>query len=171
MTEYSNIQVSEVAGSEPVNLDEAKAWIGGLEGVTDFDGLISSMIKASRLQVEKETNLALVAKDITLDVCLSKDDDVLLPYSKEVNMVMVNSLNSSYAETVLTEGTDYFLRGNSVRLTIGRYSISYTVVPVVSDDLKEVIKMDVADKFKHRGDNGLSEAAKQRAQSHMIPWL
>jgi hypothetical protein len=172
MIERSLIQVTEGLVTEPVSLDEAKDWIGGLEGVTDFDEMITSMIKSSRVQIEKETSLALVAKTVTLD-CVNTsafNESVLLPYALQVSGVTVKSLDSSFQETTLTVGTDYFLRGNTVVVGQGRFSIAYTIVPVVNQDLKEIIKMDVAEKFKNRGDT-ISEVAKQRAQAHAIPWL
>jgi hypothetical protein len=173
MIYLSNIVQTEGAVTEPVSLDEAKDYIRGLEGITEFDEVIEAMVESSRKYVESYTNLSLVPKAITLDCDNQKScsDTLVLPYCTAVTTVVVNRLDSSDAPTLITAGTDYFLRGNTLRLNPGRYSISYTTVPNVTEDLKEAIKMDVADKFRGENLQGISEAAKGRAEPHRVPWL
>jgi hypothetical protein len=178
MIEISNIVVSEGSVTEPVTLVEAKAWLQ--VDHDDHDALLTAMITGARISLERWLNLALVAKDITLDADNTKDDyDVMLfPYAKGVSSVAVSSLDGNDEETVLTTGTDYYVRANSLRIPNGRHYVSYSVVPgTIPEDLKEAIKMEVAERYRARGENsvdgekGLSEGAKAKAAPYQIVWL
>jgi hypothetical protein len=183
MVELSNIQVSEGSVTEPVSLDEAKAWCQ--IDFTDHDSLLTSMINGARKSIEGLLNLHLVAKAVTLDVTTNRcNEAVTLPYCKGMTSVNVDELDDHDQPTTLVSGTDYYVRGNTLRLpTEGRYAISYTTVPgTTPEDLKEAIKMEVAERYSARGENevfrgasevgtGLSEAAKAKAQPYRIDWL
>lgn len=185
MRQFLNIQVDELAVdliTEPVTVAEAKDWITGLEGVTQFDTLIERMIKGARESIENLINRALVRKTITLDVEVSGEDDESFPlpytFSKlttvTTDSLEINDLDSDDTETLQVIGTDYYLRNNVLRLWEGRYSITYDAVPeIVPEALKEAIKMEIAERFLNRGENpgGLSEAAKQKAMPYQQIWL
>lgn len=178
MIELTNIEVSEGSVTEPVSLIEAKAWLQ--IDHSDHDSLLTSMITGARQSLEKWLNLALVDKTVTLDADNLKGDwDVMLfPYAKTVADVVVNSLDSSDVPTLLTTGTDYYVRSNSIRIGSGRHSISYSITaPTITQDLKEAILMEVAERYRNRGENnaegkaGLSEGATIKAAPHQMVWL
>jgi hypothetical protein len=175
MVDLSNIQVSEGSVTEPVSLDEAKAWLQ--IDFPDHDSLLTSMIKGARKSIENLLNLALVTKAITLDACVTKCTEVItLPYCKKVTSVNIDELDSRDQPTTLASGTDYYVRGNNVRVSEGRYAVSYTTVPgTIPEDVKEAIKMEVAERFANKGENqsttGLSEGAKAKALPYQIYWL
>jgi hypothetical protein len=183
---YSSIQVSEGSVTEPVSLDEAKAWLQ--IDLTDHDALLTSMIKGARTSIENYLNLHLVEKTVELDVEFTGDSQkaIPLPYTFGLSSVVVDELDDTDQTTTLTVGTDFFVRGNLVRLLPGRYHVSYTTVPgTIPEDLKEAIKMEVAERFAQRGENptfrtasatdaattGLSESAKAKADPYKILWL
>lgn len=181
MTQYTNIQVSESSPVEPVTLDEVKDWV--VVDHDDHDALLTSMIKGARQSVENYCSLSLVAKDITLDLEVTGENQktIPMPYATGLSAVTVDELDDNDEVTTLASGTDYYLRGNLLRIGAGRYSVSYTTVPgTIPEDLKEAIKMEVANRYAHRGENahdlvnvaqGLSEAAKAKAQPYVITWL
>lgn len=178
MIEYTNISVSEGSVTEPVSLVEAKAWLN--VDFDDHDSLLTDMIKGARSSIEKLLNLALVAKSVTMDVQVTGNDSLtIVPFPYTMSFAtdpLIKGLDSEDAETDLVKGTDFFVRGNNIRIASGRFSVSYTTVPVVPEDVKEAIKMEVANRYKHRGENnsdstGISQEAKEKAEPYSIPWL
>lgn len=169
----SNIQVSEGAVTEPVTLDEVKAWLQ--VDFTDHDEILNGMIKGARRTIEKLCNISLVPKSVTLDIEVTGDDKVPMPYTASFASPVVKSVASDDTETILTSGTDYYIRGNNIRLGEGRYSVAYTTVPVVPEDIKEAIKMEVAERYANRGENlttsGLSKGAIEKVSPYQIIWL
>lgn len=186
MINYSSIQLTEGSVTEPVTLDDLKAWLK--IDFSDDDALLTSMSKGARLSIENYLNLALVTKTVDLDIEFSGDYQkaVAMPYTMGLSGAVVESLDSQDQTTTLAVGTDYFVRGNLVRLNPGRYHVSYTTVPgTIPEDLKEAIKMEVAERYAQRGENptfrtasatdaattGLSESAKAKADPYRILWL
>jgi hypothetical protein len=175
MINASNIVASEAEDVvEPVTLAEVKEWL--TIDFADFDDLLTSMISGARKTIENFIGAHLVEKSVTMDVELAKDENIILPYSLAVGDLEVIELDSDDTEETLITGDDFYPRGNLIRgLGEGRYIISYTSVPDVPADLKEAIKMEVAERFAHRGENdsttGLSAAAKEKAQPYRLEWL
>lgn len=177
MINYTNIQVSESSPTEPVSLIEAKAWL--VVDHADHDDLLTSMITGARQSIEAFLNLALVTKSVALDIEFTSDCQkaVTLPYTSGVSAVVVKSIDSTDMETTLVTGTDYFVRGNLLRLNGGRYKVTYTTVPgTIPEALKESIKMEVANRYANRGENnsvstGLSEEAKVKSFPFKMIWL
>lgn len=186
MINYSSIQVTEGAVTEPVTLDDVKAWLK--IDFTDDDALLTSMIKGARTSIESYLNLALVTKAIALDVEFTGTEQrtVTMPYTFGLSSVAVDELDSVDDITTLASGTDYFVRGNLIRINPGRYHVAYTTVPgTIPEDLKEAIKMEVAQRYSARGENptfrtasatdaattGLSESAKAKADPYRILWM
>jgi hypothetical protein len=180
MVDISNIQVSEGSVTEPVTLAEVKTWLTIDFG--DMDAILVTMIKGARKSIESLLNLALVPKQITLDVTVTKCSElVTLPYCKGVTAVTVNELDPQDQTTALANGVDYYVRGNGLRISEGRYSVAYTtVLAIIPEDLKEAIKMEVAERYLSRGENaaskgavevGLSRAAMIKALPYQINWL
>lgn len=174
MINYSSISQTEGSVTEPVTLTEVKTWLK--VDFTDDDTLLTSMIKGARQSIEQYLNLALVAKTIALDIEFSGEDQkaVTLPYTSGLSGVTVDELDEQDVTTTLASGTDYFIRGNIIRLSPGRYHVSYTTVPgTIPEALKEAIKMEVAERYSNRGEasTGLSESAKVKADPFKMIWL
>lgn len=174
MINYSSISVTESSPTEPVTLTEVKAWL--TIDFPDHDTLLTSMITGARQSIEQYLNLALVPKTIGLDIEFPGEDQkaVTLPYTSGLSGVVVDELDEEDLTTTLASGTDYFIRGNQVRLSPGRYHVSYTTVPgTIPEALKEAIKMEVAERYSNRGEasTGLSDGAKQKCDPFKIIWL
>lgn len=184
MITFSNIVKSE-GGTEPVVLADVKAWIQ--VDFTDFDVMLTSMLTGARKTIEGFTNLKLVETGITMDVETTKcNESVFIPYSYgAIGDIGITKLDDVDAETDLVAGTDFYQRGNNIRVPYpGRYAFSYTTnADNIPEDLKEAIKMEVAERFANRGENqamranydspslGISEAAKSKARPYIQAWL
>jgi hypothetical protein len=177
MWQLSNIQVSEGSVTEPVTLEEVKDWLQ--VDFTEHDGLLNGMIKGARRTIEKLCNISLVPKAVTLDVETTGDEKVPMPYTASFSgspALVVKSFDSNDTETTLVSGTDFYVRGNNIRIGEGRYSVSYTTVPgTIPEDIKEAIKMEVAERYANRGENlttsGLSKGAIEKVSPYQIIWL
>lgn len=174
MIRITNIQTTQGVFTEPLDLQEAKDWLQ--IDFPDFDDLLTSLIVGARESFEKFLNIHLVPKSVTMWVENTKNcmDTVLFPFAVGVSAVLVKSLDYSDTETALVSGTDYFITANTIRIGPGRFKITYNTVPgTIPQALREVIKMEVAERFKNRGDSdgGLSEGAKQKAEPFQAIWL
>lgn len=174
MISLTSIQVSESSVTEPVTLDELKAWMK--VDFPDDDDVITGMGIGARQSVEGLLNLALVTKTIQLDVEVTGDCEkkVTMPYTSGMSAITVDELDDNDETTTLASGTDYFVRGNIIRLNPGRYHVSYTTVPgTIPEAIKEAIKMEVAERYANRGENvsGLSEGAKAKAMPYQVIWI
>jgi hypothetical protein len=170
MVSFYNIEATEADGvEEPITLAEAKAHLQ--VDFDDDDDYIQRLITAARQTLEDFTNLALVEKTMTADAANVCTGDLMrLPYAAKVSDVVVT--DSDTEELLAVD--EYKVGRNSVKVNYkGNYSLSYTVVPSVSKALKEAILLEVAQRYKHRGDNseGISTAAKEKAQPYRVIWL
>jgi hypothetical protein len=167
------ISAIETEGAtEPVSLDEIKAWCE--VDYPDKDDLLTAMGKGARKTIEGITNRKLVEYTVTFDVETTCAEMIPLPYAGSVSEMVVNKLDCNDDPTTLESGSDYFVRGNTLRIPYGgRYSVSYKTVPDVPEDVKEAIKMEVAERFANRGENSgeLSKSALNKLQPHIVTWL
>jgi uncharacterized phiE125 gp8 family phage protein len=174
--EYLDIQVTEPDGpTEPVTLADVKAWAN--VDFSDDDALITSMIIGARQDIENATNLALVAKAVTLIVNASSVTDIIrLPYGA-ASSIVVKGVESDETLTDKTAGSDYYVRASSYILPSapGNYQVSYTAGVTVPHTLKEAIKMLVAHRYNNRGDQdkqqGLPDDIRQKVEKYVQIWL
>lgn len=172
MIEYHNISIEDApAAVEPVDLQEVKDW--ATIDFDDHDALLSDMITGARQDIEKETNLALVPKSISMEVEAMYDEEpVSLPYASTVSAVTLTDLDT---EEVLASD-EYKIRGGTLRPNYsGSYSIAFTETPQVPMGLKEAIKMLVAYRYNNRGDGekqqGIPEDIKAKVAKYARIWL
>jgi uncharacterized phiE125 gp8 family phage protein len=176
MTNILDIQVVETGTpTEPVTLADVKAWAN--VDFTDDDALITSMIIGARQDIENLTNLALVAKTVTLIVNASTVTDIIrLPYGA-ASAIVVKGIESDETLTDKTAGSDYYVRASSYVLpsSPGNYQVTYTAGATVPQTLKEAIKMLVAYRYNNRGDQdkqqGIPEDVRQKVEKYVQIWL
>lgn len=168
MHTISNLTITESNPSEPVSLADIKTWLQ--VDFDDFDALLTSMGKGARQAIEKWTGQPLVAKTVTFDVEVTTSETVQLPLGTADDVTIVE-LDSEDGES---DVTDAYFRVNTIRMTPGRYNVTYTANAVSNEDVKEAIKMEVAERFANRGDNskqGISEGAKEKLAPYRQVWL
>lgn len=155
---------------EPVSLTKVKTWLQ--IDFMDFDELFTDLIIGARQSIEEYTSLALVESTVSLDFCQSDfSEPFTLPYAKKVKE---DSLSITDSEE--NEVTDFKIRGNQLKIYApGHYTITYTTQNMIPQALKEAVLMEVAERFQSRGENkannGLSEAAKVKAEPYRQIWL
>lgn len=166
--------------TEPVDVDSVKEHIRGLEDTTEFDTKLALFIKSARRMIENYCSRSFVSQDITGDLEFENEDSktFIFPYATAVSAVAINELDEEDSPTELASGTDYFVRNNTIRITPGRYSISYRTVPGTPDEnIKEAIRSLVAYKFGNPGDQeraeqqGMPEDVRTIIEPYRIPWL
>ena len=164
-----SVKLGEATGSEPVSLLEAKSQLK-IDFSTD-DTLLTALITAARLQIEKITGVSLVARQVDLIAKLDGCHLFELPYGPlDTTSLIVTKLKVTPGGTdELLTTTDYIVRGdyfaqlhvaNGDGMFAITYDAGYTVVPQA---LKEAILHQVSYLYEHRGDediNGMSATAK-----------
>lgn len=175
MTTYTRIQVTEGESIiEPVTVDEAKDWLR--VDYDDDDDVIEGMIKGARQSIEQFLNIALVDKSVVVDVKTTCEEDLIrLPYvdsaQGEIEVTDIDNDDSA------VETDNYKIRGAQVKINYyGYFSIAYDIeAGEIPEAIKEAIKMEVAERYKNRGENdnteGLSKGAINKASSFQQVWL
>lgn len=170
MLKDRNISITEAAEvTEPVDLASVKAWLT-IDYDTD-DALLSEMIIAARQDIEQETGLALVEKEVVYDFTVTDNDSVRLPYVISVEDIVLTDEN---AEPV--DSDNYKHRAGVIAMKqTGCFSVSYTTANTVPAGLKEAIKMLVAYRYNNRGDSerqeGMPEDIERKISKYRQTWL
>jgi uncharacterized phiE125 gp8 family phage protein len=168
--------------TEPVTLAQVKEWLIIDTVNTDDDALLTRLITEVRQAIEKKTKLSLVERTITVTVDLVRE--FKLPHGpiREITAVIfrkgTNSNGTPDNETLTVE--DYTTDGEDFKLLkskyCGRHKLSYTAGFGVDEeidydnptpeDLELAIKMEIAYRYEHRGDetNTMSDAGNATVQ-------
>jgi len=156
MNRYFETKVTESNQTEPVTLEQVQEWCSVTS--SDYDNLLTDLIKVARKRVEKYTHLSLVAKTVVVTAYLCEKS--ILPFP------IINSITSvEYLEGQELDGTndwdvftddDYQLIGEQVKYFVpsiaGIYRITYTTLPFDEEDLLLDVKRVVNWMFRNRGD-------------------
>lgn len=168
MIDLVNIQIEE-AGTEPVSLDDLKAW--AIIDHTDHDDLITSMGVGARQDIEQYLGgVKLVDSTINFHMITTKDYSSLYQFPGVLNTSNMNSLTVSTVEDgvddveqTLNEG--YYMNGSLKIVSAGTNRIEYTVSPVVPVAIQEAIKMLVAYRYNNRGDQEMQQGLPEDIQA------
>jgi uncharacterized phiE125 gp8 family phage protein len=152
-----------VTGNEPCTIDEAKAHIQGLEGITDYDAYISSLITVAREMAEAYTWRCITAS--TFELRLNSFDDIVkLPYPPAISVDSITYADTDDAEQTMSAddysinnwdepGKVHFDLQPSTNSKVGNikitYKAGYTDVPV---SIKQAILMMVRTLYDNRED-------------------
>lgn len=141
------------ADTEPVTLQEVKDFLK--VGYSDDDMLISGMITAARLLLEKQLNISIMPK--TLKVTFTHDGcyDYQLPYGP-IGDITGAKFKYDPEDTAEITTDSYTIIGNEFKRFLGAagwwtltYAAAYSEVP---DALKQGILKQVAWMYENRGD-------------------
>lgn len=180
MINFYNIEVSEGEITEPVTLDEAKAF--AMVDHADQDTLLTSILLSARQDVEELLGIKLVESSVVAHVSTTKCNEELwqLPKAFKVTSadnVVVKSLTNGEPDDLQTLNEDYYLNGALTLSNSGRFTIAYDLVPIVPEAVKEAIKMLVAYRYDNRGDQsagdqqGWPEDLKAKLSQYRQIWL
>jgi uncharacterized phiE125 gp8 family phage protein len=147
-----NVKVTTDLGAEPLSITEAKAWMRIVDYTSD-DTLIESLVKSTRMNLEKYTGLSFGGK--TIETTLDNDRlEFELPYGPIVSVTSVQKWFDDEWVT-LTPDADYYVVNDTVKVfTYAKFKITYTAgFTTLPDDLLTDIKVLVAWQYKNRGMN------------------
>ena len=139
------IEVIDDLATEPVTLVEAKAFLG--IDFTDFDTLITTLIKSARLESERVTGKAYGAKLIQITGNTYTDNT-----GEVVKIYPVTPFVSAEVWVDEDANADY------------QYNAGFTTCP---EDLKTAILMRVATGFAYR-ENGIAEAVRMAVNASIV---
>jgi len=179
MITLQNIEVSEAEEiTEPVSLDEAKAW--AMVDHDDHNDLLTSMITGAREDIEQELNIKLVPATVSFHVTTTKEGEQVGQFPWVMSLSHVSDLEVSRVEDgeeneVLTADDDYYFNGTLKIGSYGRSLVSFTLTPVVPQALKEAIMMLVTYRYENRGSqkdqHGLPADIERKIAKYRQVWL
>lgn len=153
------------ANWEPVTLEEAKAHLGGLEGISSLDAMINSLIKTAREMAEEETWRIITESTVKLYLpAFSGGIRLPRPYVQSVQSVTYK--NDSGAD-VTVDADNYTLVNweeparlvGSFPSTTGKegsacinYTAGYASAEAVPGPIKSAMLMIIYHLFDNRGD-------------------
>jgi len=195
--------------TEPVSLTEAKAQL--YVDFADDDAFITALITEARTAIETFCNISILWKTVTATLRNNIDYANMpeqfawisrwdygfygltpagawfeLPYGPIQVVLSVTSIDSTGAITLLTNNTDYWIRGTQFKqIKLNTWSDQIIVVymtgyPTCPQDLKLAILNEIAFRYEQRGnttnryaaqDVGASEGAKYLAAKYIRPVL
>jgi len=155
---------------EPITSTEAKTQIQGIEGISDFDSEISSLIKVAREQAEEFTWRAIIACTCVEKICSFPSDKIVLLRPPVQSITSITYVDGNGDQQTLS-ASEYMLndwnepavitpaygksfpsaRGSSGDVVI-TYVAGYTSAALVPDSIKHAIKMMVRTWFDQRED-------------------
>lgn len=178
MTDILGIDIVDAAITEPVTLEEAKAWLK-VDG-SDEDTLISGLITSCRQAIEQYTNCSLIEKDVECKVWLDArcmNEMFELPHGPVRDEITVNQGENTITDFKKVEGQFLKVYGLSGLHTIS-YKVGYEQVP---ERLKQAVLNEIAYRYQNRGDQAkelmigstyLCEAAVHLCQPYKrMAWL
>lgn len=146
------VKVTTDLVSEPLSLTEAKANMRIVDFTTD-DTLITSLIKSTRMHLEKFTGLSFGVKTIETTVII--DGEFELPYGPVLSVTSVEVKDDYATWTALTTANEeYELVNDTLKVYYPKglfkvtYQAGYTSLP---EDLKTDLKTLVAWQYQNRG--------------------
>lgn len=138
MIKFRNIVKSEEGRTEPLTIDEAKAWLK--VDYSDDDDLITAIITKSRNWVEEYCNISIILKDITATITVDPQDYgswrgrisrwdlaffgvstgaqwITLPYGPVQDIESITTADcNGQNQVLLVADTDYFTDGDQIKL-------------------------------------------------------
>lgn len=133
--------------AEPVSLTEAKKWMR-IEEFTSDDSLITELVKATRMHLEKFTGLSFGSKTLKTTMTLDSVWEEI-PYGPVVSISLVEKWDNdafvAYEDYVTYESKIKTYTGGIFRIT---YTAGFNPLP---EDLKNDIKVLTAWQYKNRG--------------------
>lgn len=187
---------------EPVTLAEAKDECRVT--FTDDDTAIAKLISSCRAVIENFCHVSMIEKTVTITLNLvnnistrygsytprsSNCVELELPEGPVKSITNVTSIGTNGVARILTEGTDYFIKGSlfkiiDLSLLYGQIIIIYTTGYItVPEDLKLAILNEIAYRYDHKGEEaniraseftqqGVCEPARILAQPYQrLAWL
>lgn len=166
MNKVIDYKLTNVGYTEPVTVEEAKAYARILTGTSE-DTLIETLITASREAIETYTGLSLIPK--TAEVVMSLDQPLFeLPYGP-VSGTPVFKNEDGDIQTVYTVGYDFPKIKNEYTqgLLIAEYDCGYGECP---SDIKLAILDQFTFNYQNRGDNQDSATICLKAQKSLMKY-
>jgi uncharacterized phiE125 gp8 family phage protein len=137
--------------SEPVTLEEAKAWLK--VEVDDDDSLISALITAARISCEGYVNLSFVEREVTA-ILNNSLGNIRLPYGPVNNLTSVSDINESEMDYLLTGVSARRLLTPALPFVACTYTAGYLTLP---QHFRAALKEQLVWLYQHRGDDNASD--------------
>jgi hypothetical protein len=141
--------------SEPVTLEEAKAYARVEVSNTAQDILFGLWIQGAREYIEQSTGLSLVPKSIVATLS-NPQGGIEVPFGPVTSAITWTDINGNIP-TVVTRGASFPLIPVPFDIYIGTYSVGYTNA-TIPRDLKIAMLNMIVSWYENRGDEATMNA-------------
>jgi hypothetical protein len=139
-------------GTDALTVTALKQWIKIPDSITTDDDLLSSIIKAARLQLELYTGISFVTRTVSLALQVQLGGSMEIPFGPIVDLISVKDISEvDLPDDAWTVTGVAFKRLNT--LICDEISLVYTAgYETLPDNLLDMWKRQAAWKYEHRGD-------------------
>jgi uncharacterized phiE125 gp8 family phage protein len=168
-----SVSITEtVPVTEPVTIDQAKAWL--IVEHTDHDTLITELTKAVRLMVERRTKKKLVPSVAVIELIATKPFTLpRLPLTSFTKLEYWDCTTNAYVE--VTDTTKWRIIGPVVYSDIlGQLRITYNVGYALTgfpEDLRLAMKSEICYRYENRGDKTVDSDLSSSAESYLSNFI
>lgn len=165
---------SSESATESVSVLEAKAHLYIEAGNTDFDSLLTTLIKQSREYIEQITALSLISRTVTAYFDYSNEFNIPFgPVTSFTSAAIKTGINTYETKTV---NEDYELIDQRFISYSGNYRMKLIYVSgytsaTIPAGLKLAFLNEIARRFDNRGDGGVPESNNLLDSYKMLEWL
>lgn len=146
-----DVSFSSENATEPVTLAEAKEWLILSDEITDDDTLITKIIKASRIRLERATNVSFITRTVTAHL-LNQLGDQELPYGPITSFTSLKDQADAVIDTDLYSVVGASFKQLKTKFcdpVIATYVTGYASLPA---DMREDLLNQIAYAYENRGD-------------------
>lgn len=153
-----SINREETVTTEPVTLEQAKAWLK-MEAIDDDNDIITTLITEARDWVEKYCGITLVQREVSATLEIKNRMELPLGPVDKATIVVTNYNGDTVDSPVLTgNGVSFILLNGHGQFNV-EYTAGYEIIPPA---LILAMRQYITYAYEHRGD-GLSEDRKEYA--------
>lgn len=174
MKGYKSHTFSNESTTEAISLSEAKAHLYIDNGNTDFDSILTDLIKQVRQFIEEMTAIGLVSRTVTLYI--DYYDEFGLPWGPVTSFTSAETKGGIASYDIIDANQDYEVENGRFISYIGDasfrliYVAGYTSA-TIPYGLKMAFLNEVARRFDNRGDGGVPETNNLLDSYKNLEWV
>lgn len=175
-SKYISAVFSNESATESVSVAEAKAHLYIDTANTDFDAILTVLIKQCREYIEQITCVSLISRTVTFIV--DYESNFTIPWGPVTSFTSASVKTTVAVYEAQVSNEDYEIEGSRFFSYIGaplRFKLIYVAghtTSTIPHGLKLGLLNEIAKRFEHRGDNVIIQDTNELVQPYkLLEWL